>query len=77
MSYTRDEVIRTLRIPDKSTLRPDEVAKILGCSDKHVMHGIEEGSFAAVDIKSAGCQKSSLRIVRESLLEYVMKRKTI
>ena len=68
---------RPLKVPDKPSLRPDEVARLLGCSDEHVRHLIEEGSLAAVDIKCIGANRPAHRIVQASVVEFVAKRKTI
>jgi hypothetical protein len=67
----------TLEIPAKPTLRPDEVKQLLGCSEVHVRHLVEEGSIAAVDIRSAVCRKPSLRILRSSLVAFIEKRRTL
>ena len=66
-----------LEIPAKPSLRPDETARMLGCSEVHIRHLIEEGTLAAVDIRSAICRKPSLRISRQSLVEFIQKRKTV
>ena len=68
---------RPLAVPDKPTLRPDEVARLLGCSDEHVRHLIEEGSLAAVDVKCIGSCRPAHRIVQASLVEFVQRRKTV
>lgn len=66
-----------LTVPDKPSLRPDEVARLLGCSDEHVRHLIEEGSLAAVDVRCAGTSRPAHRIVQASVVEFVQQRKTI
>ena len=68
---------RPLRVPDKPSLRPDEVAQLLGCSDEHVRHLIEEGSLAAVDVRCAGTSRPAHRIVQASVVEFVQQRKTV
>jgi len=57
-------------MPEKPTLRPDEVARILGCSTRHVEHLMEEGSLEAVDVRSAITPKPALRITRRSVEEF-------
>lgn len=66
-----------LEIPNKPTLRPDEVARILGCSGKHVRCLVEDGSLEAVDIRCKFLQRPAWRIMRESVAEFIQKRKTI
>jgi excisionase family DNA binding protein len=66
-----------ISLPNKPTLRPDETARILACSREHVRHLIEEGSLAAVDIRSACCRKPSLRIVSSSVVAFIEHRKTL
>lgn len=68
---------RPLTVPDKPSLRPDEVARLLGCSDEHVRHLIEEGSLAAVDVRCAGTSRPAHRIVQASVVEFVRDRKTV
>ncbi len=57
-------------LPPKPTLRPDEVARVLGITEKHVRTLVEEGSLEAVDVKSAICFKPTLRITERSLVEF-------
>ncbi|MCX6994157.1 MAG: helix-turn-helix domain-containing protein [Kiritimatiellaeota bacterium] len=64
-------------IPAKPSLRPDETANLLGCSEFHIRHLVEEGSLVAVDIRSAVCPKPSLRISRASLVAFIERRKTV
>ena len=63
-----------LTVPDKPTLRPDEVARLLGCSNEHVRHLIEEGSLAAMDIKSTGAGKPAHRVMQASVVKFMQKR---
>jgi len=66
----------TLSLPNKPTLRPDEVAQIFSCSKVHVYHLVEEGSLRqALDIKSVMCRKPAIRILTESVREFVESRK--
>ncbi len=63
-------------LPEKPTLRPDEVARILGVSEKHVRHLVEEGSLKeAVDVRSAICSKPSLRVTARSVVEFWNRRR--
>ena len=65
-----------LHLPDKETLRTDEVANILSCSKVHIYHLVEEGSLRkALDIKSVMCRKPAIRILTESVREFVEKRR--
>ena len=64
-------------IPDKLTMRIDEVMNALSCSDEHVRHLIEDGSLNAVDVRAKGMTKPAYRIMRESLINFIQKRKTI
>ena len=63
-----------LQVPDKPTLRPDETARLLGCSCEHVRHLIEEGTLEAIDIKSFGALKPAHRVVQASLVKFMRKR---
>lgn len=65
-----------LAVPDKPTLRMDEVAKLLGCSCEHVRHLIEEGTLEAIDIKSFGARKPAHRVMQASLLKFMRNRRT-
>jgi predicted DNA-binding transcriptional regulator AlpA len=68
--------VAILNLPDKPTMRPDEVATIFSCSKKHVYHLVEDGSLTqAVDIKCKFCSKPAIRIVTESVREFVEKRR--
>jgi len=63
-------------MPNKPTLRPDEVARILGCSRKHAWHLVQEGSLKeAVDVRSAICHKPSIRLTARSLVEFCKRRR--
>lgn len=66
-----------LDVPEKPSLRMDEVAMLLGCSKEHVRHLIEEGSLTAVDVRCVGTSRPAHRIVQASLVAFVQKRKTV
>jgi len=73
MAFEKEPI---LNLPDKETLRPDEVAKIFSCSKKHIYHLVEEGSLRrALDIKSVLCRKPAIRIVTDSVREFAEKRR--
>ena len=48
--------------PGRTTLYPQEVAKALGCSKRHVCDLVEEGKLEAINI--AGANKTSARFLR-------------
>lgn len=63
-------------MPEKPTLRTDEVALVLGVTEKHVRNLVEEGSLAeAVDVKSAICHKPALRISARSVVAFWNRRR--
>ncbi len=64
-----------MALPNKPTLRKDEVAKIFDCSVKHVNHLLEEGSLHKIDIRSAICRRPAVRIVTQSVREFMEKRR--
>jgi len=65
-----------LNLPAKPTMRPEEVARIFSCSKMHVYHLVEEGSLEkALDIKSVLCRKPAIRILTESVREFVERRR--
>jgi len=64
-----------LSLPDKPTLRPDEVARIFSCSKVHIYHLVEEGSLRGANIKSAICKRPAVRIYTESVREFVERRR--
>jgi excisionase family DNA binding protein len=66
-----------IEIPNKPTLRIDEAMKVLSCSKRHVYHLVEDGSLNALDIRRDGKMKPAYRILRESLVELIQKKKTI
>ena len=66
-----------LTLPNKPTLRMDETRTVLSCSREHVRHLIEDGSLNAVDVRLKGMTKPAYRIIRESLIQFIEKRRTI
>jgi hypothetical protein len=57
-------------------LLPDQVAGVLNCSDDHVRNLVEEGLLVAVNISPSGNQRQHLRIEKESLTNFLAKRRT-
>ncbi|MFA7334832.1 MAG: hypothetical protein WC130_11160 [Kiritimatiellia bacterium] len=66
-----------LDVPGKPSMRMDEVSRLLGCSNEHVRHLIEDGSLAAVDIACKGTIRPAHRVVQASVVEFVKKRMTV
>ena len=65
-----------LEVPEKPSLRPDEVARLLGCSKEHIRHLIEDGSLDAMDVRCAGTGKPAHRIIQTSVVRFMKNRRT-
>lgn len=79
-AYVRKPAIRIINvneIPNDPVIKTSKTAKILKCTPEHVRHGIEEGSLAAIDIKSPTATKPAFRVITQSVKEFIERRKTV
>ena len=58
--------------PDRFALRVNEMAELLGCSEEHIRHLIEDGTIQGGDISRNG-KREHLRVSREAWADYVIK----
>jgi excisionase family DNA binding protein len=56
-------------LPARTYVRPDEVAEVLACSERHVRRLCEQGKLYAIRIGEG--PKSGIRIGRESVIAYL------
>ena len=64
-------------LPTHEILRPDEVARWLRCSIRHVRNLVEAGRMEASDIQVSSGERQVLRIKRQSAIAFFEKRRTV
>lgn len=60
---------------DRTTLRPDEIAKMLECTKEHVLNLVEEGELVGVNI--AGIKRAHWRVSVHAFAEFLRRRSSI
>lgn len=66
-----------LPLPPGDSLPVFAIAKALNCTRGHVIHLIEAGELPAVDLRAPGASRSTLRVARQSLLDWMESRTVI
>lgn len=66
----------SLDFPGRTTLMVWEIAKRLGCSDKHVFNEIDAQELVTLDLKNKGSGRRMARVPIECYRDYVLKRLT-
>lgn len=66
-----------IELPPGAALPVHVIARALHCDDQHLVHLIESGELEAFDLRSPHSSRSTLRVTRTTLIEFLARRKIV
>jgi excisionase family DNA binding protein len=64
-------------LPPGETFAVWQLAKMLNCHRSHLVHLIEAGEIVAFDLRGKKASRSTMRVPRNSIVEFLEKRQVI
>jgi hypothetical protein len=67
----------TEHLPPGESFAVWQLAKLLHCHRTHLVHLIESGELVAFDLRAKSASRSTMRVPRDSIVEFLQKRQVI
>ena len=64
-------------LPPGEALPVYVIARALGCHRSDIVHLVEAGEVEAIDLRGPGSSRSTIRVTRQSLMEWLESRSVI
>ncbi|AHF94205.1 hypothetical protein OPIT5_08255 [Opitutaceae bacterium TAV5] len=73
MSAEQLQLFASLDFPGRSTLMLGEIADRLGCSHRHLLNKIDDGSLVIIDLATSGRSRRTARVPIEAYRTFIVK----